>query len=151
MDDALNIRKGEARDLEVIVDFNINMAIETESKHLDRATTTRGVEAALRDEAKGLYFLADLDGRVIGQLMLTHEWSDWRNGDIWWIQSVYVMPDFRGRGIFGAMYRFVAAEAKKTAAIGLRLYIERDNAGARKVYEKLGMTLTHYDIMEEMF
>jgi len=147
----LAIRPGRTSDVDVIVEFNIRLARETEAMTLDRALVTAGTRAAVADEHKGRYFLAEVGGRVVGQLMLTHEWSDWRNGDIWWIQSVYVDAEYRGRGVFSAIYRHVKAEAKKAGAIGMRLYIERENGSARKTYERLGMGVKHYDVMEVMF
>jgi len=146
-----HIRPGEARDADTIADFNAAMAAETEHLTLDRPTLLAGVRAALADANKARYFVADAGGRVVGQLMLTREWSDWRNGDIWWIQSVYVRPDFRGRGVFKALYRHVQQLARGEGAVGLRLYVEKENAAAQKTYESLGMTPTHYLVMEEMF
>ena len=146
-----HIRRGETRDAETIADFNAAMAAETEHLTLDRPTLLAGVRAALADAGKARYFVADAGGRVVGQLMLTREWSDWRNGDIWWIQSVYVAQDFRGRGVFKALYRHVEQFARAEGAVGLRLYVEKENGAAQKTYESLGMSLTHYLVMEEMF
>src|SRR5262249_39121522 len=98
----------------------------------------------------GLYFLAEIDGHVVGQLMLTHEWSDWRNGDIWWIQSVYVAAEQRGKGVFTAIYRYVEKLAREQNVTGIRLYVERDNEGAQRTYKRLGMSTKHYDVMEVM-
>ena len=147
----VQVRAGVASDAETIADFNIKMAMETEHLRLDPPTVNAGVRAGLADAAKARYFVADIDGRVVGQLMLTHEWSDWRNGDIWWIESVYVHPDHRGRGVFGALYRHVAQLAKTERVVGLRLYVEKENANAKTTYENLGMKMTCYDVMEQMF
>ena len=144
------IRSATASDDAIIAQFNARMALETEHLTLDDATVSEGVRAVLADGNKGKYFVAEICGRVIGQLLLTHEWSDWRNGDIWWIQSVYVDPEFRGRGIFGKMYRHVERAAREQGVRGLRLYVEKHNEAAKKVYERLGMTLTYYDVMEQM-
>jgi len=127
------------------------MAMETEHLALDREILIRGVRAALADPAKARYFVAELEDRVIGQLMLTREWSDWRNGDIWWIQSVFVESPARCRGAFKALYRHVEHEARSAGAVGLRLYVEKDNASAQQIYTRLGMTMTNYNVMEQMF
>jgi ribosomal protein S18 acetylase RimI-like enzyme len=145
------IRNAEARDLETIVDFNIAMAMETEHLALDRERTTEGVRAVLNDAAKGRYIVAEIDGRVAGQLMLTYEWSDWRNGMFWWIQSVYVGAEYRGQKIFSSLYAQAKKEALECGSCGLRLYVEEENKVAQQTYRKLGMTLTAYEMMEEDF
>ena len=111
---------------------------------------TAGVRAGLADEAKARYFVAEMDGRVVGQLMLTLEWSDWRNGEIWWIQSVYVHADHRRRGVFKAIYRHVESLAKQSGAVGLRLYVEKHNAAAQSTYASLGMNMAEYLVMENL-
>ena len=126
------------------------MALETERITLDGEVVLKGVRSVLNDASRGHYFVAELDGGIVGQLMLTREWSDWRNGDIWWIQSVYVDPSFRGRGVFSQMYRHVRQAAREHDVRGLRLYVEKHNESAKRVYERLGMTTTYYDVMEEM-
>lgn len=143
------IRRGEARDLIPITTFNIQMALETEQKKLDPYVVTAGVRAALEDEAKGIYFVAEIDGRVVGQLMITHEWSDWRNGDIWWIQSVYVHPDFRKQGVFKALHTHTRDAAIKAGAVMIRLYVERENTRAQDVYKSLGLSVPGYLVMEQ--
>ena len=145
------IRSARAADADTLVDFNARMARETEGLSLDPAVLSPGVRAALADPAKAIYFVAESGGRVIGQLMITHEWSDWRNGDVWWVQSVYVHPDHRRQGVFRALYDHARGEAKKAGAVGLRLYVEENNAAALAVYRQLGMGMTHYRVMEEMF
>lgn len=142
------IRRATPDDAPTIARFNIDMARESENIALNPATVEQGVRAALADENKAIYFVAEVGGRLAGQLMITHEWSDWRNGDIWWIQSVYVHPDFRRRGIFRALYRFVETQARASGAVKLRLYVERDNHSAQRTYESLGMHVSHYLLME---
>jgi GNAT superfamily N-acetyltransferase len=124
------------------------MAFETEHKRLDPAVLRAGVEGAIAGPASAQYYLAEDRGRVVGQLMVTFEWSDWRNADFWWIQSVYVHPDFRSRGIFATLYRHVERLARDAGACGLRLYVERDNAGAQSAYRRLGMTDSDYLVYE---
>jgi ribosomal protein S18 acetylase RimI-like enzyme len=148
------IRKATSRDAAVVARFNIDLARETEHLRLDSKTVARGVKAVLRDAAKGIYFLAECrtaEGKteIAGQLMITLEWSDWRNGTFWWIQSVYVRKEFRGRGIFRALYRHVVRLARRQKNVcGLRLYVEKDNAAAFRTYKKLGMKETYYRIFD---
>lgn len=147
--DAIPIRRATSRDSAIIADFNARMAEETERKTLDPATLDRGVAAALADGGPATYFVAEADGRIVGQLMLTTEWSDWRNGTFWWIQSVYVPPEARGRGVFRALYQHVDRLARKTAGVcGLRLYVEQHNADAKATYERLGMTPSGHVLYE---
>lgn len=147
----ITLRTARASDADTLVDFNAAMAMETENLTLDRSVLTRGVRAALADATKGVYFVAESDGRVVGQLMITREWSDWRNGDLWWIQSVYTHPDYRGRGVFASLYRHVETMARDSGAAGIRLYVETHNAPARAMYAKLGMAVAPYAIMERIF
>jgi GNAT superfamily N-acetyltransferase len=147
--DNLIIRRGELKDAVTLSAYNLQMAMETENKRLDPYVVSGGVKAVLQDEAKGVYFVADLGGRVIGQLMITTEWSDWRNGDMWWIQSVYVHLDFRKQGVFTALYAYAEEQAKKAEAVALRLYVEKDNAAAQETYGALGMETSHYLVMEK--
>lgn len=146
---ALVIRPAIPADAPVLVEYNRRLAEETEGKALDQALLRPGVERALADPAKGRYFVGQEDGEVLGQMMVTYEWSDWRNGWIWWIQSVYVRPDARRKGVFKALYNHVYRTAKESAdVIGLRLYVERDNHGAQKTYVRLGMEVTEYLVLE---
>ena len=138
------------QDAPIIIEFNAALAWETEHLRLDPQTLERGVRAGLEDPAKARYFVAEVDDRVVGQLMLTLEWSDWRNGEIWWIQSVYVHPDLRRRGVFAALYRHVEQLAREAGAVGLRLYVVRDNATGQATYRQLGMELTEYLVMENL-
>jgi ribosomal protein S18 acetylase RimI-like enzyme len=146
----LRIRDATPDDQEFIAAGNEAMALETEHKHLDRATVRLGVGEALRNRAHGRYFVAeDGSGTRVGQLMITYEWSDWRNGQFWWLQSVHVIPPARGRGVFKAMYEHVEALARATpGVIGLRLYVEGDNARAQRSYARCGMDLRDYRFME---
>lgn len=159
----MHIRAGRPEDAPTLVEFNARMAQETEGKLLDRAVLDRGVRRLLADATLGRYFVAeDIDDRedsedergdvtraVVGQLMITTEWSDWRDGHFWWIQSVYVREDRRGRGIYSALHRHVLDEARRAGnVVGVRLYVEPHNERARRTYEKLGMTRT-YDVMEQ--
>jgi ribosomal protein S18 acetylase RimI-like enzyme len=148
-DSTVNIRRGTIDDAATIADFNATMARETEALTLDRRTLEAGVSAALSDESKAVYFLAELDGRVVGQLMITQEWSDWRNGPLWWIQSVYVHTEHRRRGVFRALYVHARDEAKRAGAVGVRLYVEENNKVGQATYRSLGMSMTHYRVMEE--
>jgi ribosomal protein S18 acetylase RimI-like enzyme len=148
MNDPMRIRGATLADAEVIAAYNAAMALETEHKRLDLAVLRAGVEGAIGHPEAAQYYLADIDGRVVGQLMVTFEWSDWRNGMFWWIQSVYVHPEFRSRGIFGALYRHVERLARDAGACGLRLYVERENAGAQAAYRRLGMTDSGYLVYE---
>jgi len=142
------IRHATAADADVITAYNAAMALETEHKRLDPATLRAGVQRAIAQPDRARYFLADVEGRVVGQLMVTFEWSDWRNADFWWIQSVYVHPDFRSRGVFATLYRHVERLARDAGACGLRLYVERDNAGAQSAYRRLGMADSGYLVYE---
>jgi ribosomal protein S18 acetylase RimI-like enzyme len=147
----LTVRSATPADAAVIADYNYRLAEESEAKTLDRPTLSAGVVAVLADPAKGRYFVAEDAGAVVGQLMLTLEWSDWRNGWIWWVQSVYVRPESRRLGAFRALYEHVvrAARADPTV-VGIRLYVERDNERAQRTYESLGMERTTYLVMERV-
>jgi GNAT superfamily N-acetyltransferase len=146
----MNIRLAASQDAPALVEFNQAMALETEGKQLDPQILASGVESVFHDEKKGFYVVAEEDGRIVGGLMITYEWSDWRDRWFWWIQSVYILPDFRGRGIYRLLYDFIkeAAGEKKDVA-GFRLYVEKENSNARQVYEKLGMETSHYLMYEE--
>ncbi len=133
----------------MIAEFNLRLALETEALRLDPACVDRGVAALLKDSAKGIYYLAEVEGQVVGQLMITYEWSDWRNGNLWWIQSVYVQKEFRGMGIFARLFEHVKAlaEAQKDVP-AIRLYMHAENGQARRAYERLGMRQTQYQVFE---
>jgi GNAT superfamily N-acetyltransferase len=145
----MTIRPAVPADLDTICDFNRRLAHESEGKDLDPAQLRPGVAAVFADPHKGVYFLAEEDGAPIGQLCLTYEWSDWRNGWFWWIQSVYVVAEARRRGVFRRLYAHVAELARRDPlVVGLRLYVEADNAAAHATYENLGLTWTTYRVME---
>ena len=147
----IQIRDARPGDLETIVEFNARLAQETESKTLDRAILTPGVAAALADRAKARYFVAECEGRVVGQLMVTYEWSDWRNGNIWWLQSVYVEQSFRRAGVFKKLMEHVGeVQAADPEAIGLRLYVDDENVAAQETYVRLGFERGHYRVMERL-
>lgn len=146
----MNIRLAEKTDALDLVEFNQAMALETEGKRLDSDILKSGVEAVFDDEKKGFYVVAEEAGKIVGGLMVTFEWSDWRGQWFWWIQSVYILPEFRGRSIYRLLYEFVKNEAEKSKNVcGFRLYVEKENELAQKVYEKLGMEISHYLMYEE--
>lgn len=146
----LNIRPAERKDMAAIAEWNVAMAWETEQKKLDVQVLSRGVAAVLDEARRGFYLVAERDGGAMGCLLVTYEWSDWRNGDFWWIQSVYVTPDARRSGAFRAMYADVAQRAKQAGAVGLRLYVETENLRAQRTYRELGMEQCHYFMYEQM-
>lgn len=146
---SINIRKAELRDAKIIAQFNLKMAMETEKKELDFEIVFRGVKAIIKDPHKGFYLVAEIKGEVIGQLMVTPEWSDWRNKYFYWIQSVYVMENFRKNGVFSALFHHLKEFAyHKKNISGLRLYVEENNKIAKTTYESLGMTNPGYDMYE---
>lgn len=147
----MKIHDATAADWPMIVEFNLRLAEETEGKQLDAETLRRGVQALLAQPNHGRYFLARQDGRVVGQAMITFEWSDWRNGQIWWFQSVYVTSEHRRQGIFRGLFEHVRSLAESTAGvIGLRLYVEQQNVAAQQVYRALGMNEAGYLVLERM-
>ena len=146
------VRPGQPRDADTLVRFNRDMAWETERRALEPERLAPGVAAALQDPAKALYWVADAHGEVIGQLMVTLEWSDWRNGWFWWLQSVYVKPEWRGRGVFRSLAHAVESEARARADVcGLRLYMEPHNDPARAAYSRLGWSRAGYEVLEKDF
>jgi ribosomal protein S18 acetylase RimI-like enzyme len=148
----LKIRPARLEDAARIAEFNIRLAQETEDKSLDLQRVRPGVEALLVQGERGRYFVAELGGAIVGQLMITYEWSDWRNGVFWWIQSVYVVPEARRTGIFAALYAHIKALAGAEQDVcGIRLYVENQNQRAQQTYEKVGMSKTSYQIMEVDF
>jgi len=137
---AATVRPATPADQATIVDFNSRLAWETEHKRLDPATIERGVARALKDGSLCRYFVAEIGGNVVGQAMVTYELTDWRDGVLWWFQSVYVAEPHRGSGVFKAMFQHIAAAAQADPEVrGLRLYVEHENARAQKVYQQLGM------------
>jgi GNAT superfamily N-acetyltransferase len=146
----IEIRLAARDDWPTIAEFNCLLAVESEGKHLDRRHVEPGVRAILDDPRKGRYFLAVADGRIVGQMMHTYEWSDWRNGDIWWLQSVYVLPDFRRHGVFRALFDRLRSEAEADpSVVGLRLYVEEQNTRAHETYRRLGLSEGGYFVMEK--
>ncbi len=128
------------------------LALETEALRLEQSCVEAGVSALLADPSKGIYYVAEVDGQIAGQLMITYEWSDWRNGNIWWLQSVYVKPEFRRRGIFRKLFAHLHTLARNTPEVcSLRLYMHADNSTARRSYEQLGMKPTKYEVFEMEF
>lgn len=147
---SVNIRIANAEDADSLVEFNQAMALETEGKRLDAATLSQGVAAVFGDEKKGFYVVAETDDRIVGGLMVTYEWSDWRNAWFWWIQSVYILPEARGQRVYSHLYDFVKARAAEAGNVcGFRLYVENDNFHAQKVYDMVGMYASHYLMYEE--
>ena len=149
---SIAVGRAATEDVAAIAQFNIAMAAETEDLALDPQTVHAGVAAVVSDDRRGFYLVARSDGKAVGSLMITYEWSDWRNGYLWWIQSVYVVPSARKQGIFRLLYDNVISLAKQDGdAAGVRLYVEKDNRGAQEVYRKLGMSETAYRVFEIIF
>lgn len=147
----IQVRIAGVEDIETIAELNIAMAWETEQKQLNPATIRRGIRAVLGDSDYGSYVVAQSSGEVVGCLMITYEWSDWRSGRFWWIQSLYVRPPFRRCGIFKRLHDFVKAQALEHPEVcGIRLYVEQSNHVAQQAYRRIGMTPTTYQIYEEM-
>ncbi len=145
----IHYRGGRRDDANAIVDFQQAMARETEEVTLDRDVVTRGVKAVFDDPSRGRYFVAEAEGRVVASLLITYEWSDWRNGVVWWIQSVYVGPEYRKRGVYAGLYSHVKQTADASVK-GIRLYVDRRNKPAQEVYRRLGMDGDHYLVFEWM-
>ncbi len=149
-----HIRLAEPRDLESLVTYNMALAWETEGRQLDRALLQSGVESILADSAKGFYVVMEHrpTGQTIGQLLITFEWSDWRNAVFWWLQSVYVHKDWRRQGVFKTLYDYVLQEGKRQGNVaGIRLYVEQDNAIAQGVYTQAGLSAAPYKVFETDF
>lgn len=144
----LHIRTGKPSDVATLAIFNIRLAQETESIRLNPGTVERGVRGVFEDPSRGTYYVAEIDGTVVGCLMITHEWSDWRAGDMWWVQSVYVHADHRRRGVFKALWSHVHKEARSAGAVAIRLYVEGHNEKAKKTYSSLGMSSAGYEVWE---
>ena len=146
------VRSAGGGDVDLLVEFNQAMAMESEDKGLDHATLTAGVRHLIENPIDGFYLVAELAGAPAGSLMVTYEWSDWRGGRFWWIQSVYVRPEHRRQGVYSALHRTVRERARSTPdTCGIRLYVERENSGAQKTYASLGMSETAYRLYEEEF
>ena len=147
----MQVRLATMQDAPVLVEFNAAMALETEQKALLAGVIGAGVRSLLGNPAAGFYVVAEKNGETVGALMITKEWSDWRNGTFWWIQSVYVRPDVRRQGVYKLLYRHVQDLAANDPAVcGFRLYVERENARAQATYRALGMKETRYLVFEEL-
>ncbi|MEM1134511.1 MAG: GNAT family N-acetyltransferase [Bacteroidota bacterium] len=145
----LEIRKGQHQDISAIADFQVKMAKETEDYDLDRSTVLKGVKRILDEPARGYYLLSEVEDKVIASKLILFEWSDWRNGEVLWIHSLYVLPEYRGKGIFRKMYDKLKQEVEENSNYrGIRLYVEKANTKAQKVYDAIGMTNEHYDMYE---
>ena len=152
MPDDIRIRRATHDDAAFIAESNTAMAMETESMALNADVVRPGVAAVLADDSLGFYLLAEINGQIAGQLMVTYEWSDWRNGLWWWIQSVYVRPEFRRHGVYTALHRHVEEAARGAGGVcGLRLYVEQENTRAQQVYRSLDMYNTRYHMYEVEF
>ncbi|MBS0381003.1 MAG: GNAT family N-acetyltransferase [Proteobacteria bacterium] len=151
MSDSILVRAATAADVPFLVDCNAAMASETEHKALDRRVLMRGTRAVFEEPRRGFYLVAECDGATAGCLLVTFEWSDWRNGDWWWIQSVYVVAKARRRGVFRALYTEVERRARAAGAVGLRLYVERENTRAQQTYISLGMEEEPYKMLRRGF
>ena len=150
MQDSTSIRSARRDDVALLADYNAAMAWETERKRLDAATLARGIGAVFDDPRRGFYLVAEQDGAPVGALLVTYEWSDWRNGDWWWIQSVYVAEHARRSGVFRALYREVERRSLAAAGVvGLRLYVEWENTRAQATYGSLGMLQAHYHMFQK--
>jgi ribosomal protein S18 acetylase RimI-like enzyme len=147
----VKIRLASKPDSDALVEFNQAMALETEGKTLEPEKIANGVAAVFTDEKKGFYVVAERDSRIVGGLMVTYEWSDWRNAWFWWIQSVYIRPEARGQSLYRRMYEFVKKRADEAGNVcGFRLYVEAANTHAQAVYDAVGMERSHYLMFEEM-
>jgi ribosomal protein S18 acetylase RimI-like enzyme len=147
----IRIRLARRGDGSTIAAFNRAMALETEAKSLFPHVIAAGVRRLLSRPQSGFYVVAERGAEVIGALLVTKEWSDWRNGDFWWVQSVYVAPEHRGRGVYRRLYRHVQRlAARRRSVVGFRLYVDHDNAKARRVYRSLGMKETRYLVFEQL-
>ena len=143
------ISVGNENDTAAIAQFQVDMAQESEGTALDHELVLKGVAAAMADKYKGTYIVARGEGEAIGSLMLTREWSDWTNKWYWWIQSVYVKPEYRGKGAYRAMYQKIKEMAREEGIAQIRLYVDKTNYSAQKVYQKLGLAECHYYMYEE--
>ena len=147
----MEIRKANLEDLETLVDFQYRMALESENLELDKPVLEKGVEAAISNEGKAMVYVAHEQNRIVGSLMITFEWSDWRNGWVWWIQSLYVIPEYRRQGVFKQMYSYLQdLVSRRDDVKGIRLYVDQSNVRAQKVYQAIGMCGEHYTTYEWM-
>lgn len=149
MPDMPDFRAAGVADIPAIVQFQISMARETEGLELDFEICSAGVRAVFERPERGLYYVGEINQTVVGSLLITYEWSDWRNGVVWWIQSVYVLPRFRRRGLYSGLYSYIQTLARGEDNVrAIRLYVDRRNVAAHKVYDSLGMNGDHYQVFE---
>lgn len=147
----MKVREARPGDIQVIADFQVRMAFETENLSLDKDVVTAGVKAVFSDPSKGRYFIVHKEGNILGTVLITPEWSDWRNGTIYWIQSLFVVPEHRRKGIFSLLFNHLKEIVQQDPnAKGIRLYVAKSNLIAKKAYEKSGMENDHYDLFEWM-
>jgi ribosomal protein S18 acetylase RimI-like enzyme len=145
----IEIRKGKLSDSENIVELQLRMAQETEGLQLDRNVVSKGVRGVFQEPARGAYWIAEEKGKVLGVLLVTPEWSDWRNATVLWIHSLYVIPEARGQEVFKKLYLNLEKQVQQSPELaGIRLYVDKQNKSAQKVYEKLGMNKHHYELYE---
>jgi ribosomal protein S18 acetylase RimI-like enzyme len=148
----VTVRPAVLADLDVLVRFSAAMAKETEGRALEPGRLRKGVRAVLESSERGRYLVAEAGATVVAQMLITYEWSDWRNGVFWWIQSVYVEPSARRRGVYQTLHRHVVREARERGDVcGVRLYVEQENEAAQEAYTRLGMTRTPYRVYEQDF
>ncbi len=152
MNSEITIRRAITTDLQTLVGFNSAMAKETEDKALCLESLRQGICAMLENDSLGFYLVAEANGEPVAQLMVTTEWSDWRNAHFFWLQSLYVTPEYRRQGVFRRLYEYVELLARESGNIcGIRLYVERTNTRAQQAYVNLGMSHSHYDMYEVEF
>jgi GNAT superfamily N-acetyltransferase len=145
----LHVRRATVSDVDTLVRFNRAMALETEAKELDSARLEAGIRAVFDNPERGYYLVVETEGQVAGGLLMTYEWSDWRNGMFWWIQSVFVEREWRRRGVYRSLHDHVVATAEAEGGVcGIRLYVDQTNHRAQKTYKALGMDKSHYDMFE---
>ncbi|HCW09212.1 MAG TPA: GNAT family N-acetyltransferase [Cytophagales bacterium] len=145
------IREATEKDIPHLLDFQLKMALETENLTLEISSLTSGVNKVFKDSTKGRYYVAEINSEVVGCLMTTYEWSDWRDGTVVWIQSVYIIKEFRGKGVYREMYKYIQQLVNEAPDLkGIRLYVDKKNSGAQKTYQNLGMNGEHYQVYEWM-
>ena len=145
----IKVRAANILESKSIINFQINMAFETENVKLEKSSVKKGINAVFKDSSKGKYYVAEENDRIVGSLLTTNEWSDWKNGIILWIQSVYIIPEYRRKGIFKLMYSYLKKMVEESnGLIGLRLYVNKTNIIAQRTYEKIGMDSEHYKLYE---
>jgi len=145
----IKVRAANILESKSIINFQINMAFETENVKLEKSSVKKGINAVFKDSSKGKYYVAEENDRIVGSLLTTNEWSDWKNGIILWIQSVYIIPEYRRKGIFKLMYSYLKKMVEESdELIGLKLYVNKTNIVAQKTYEKIGMDCEHYKLFE---